>query len=234
MVRMQILKARGESRDRLLERGNTRISENKLTFNITYYLAFQNVRSILEEIQLLLAPDKEHKKVFPEVLILRFRNDKSLKDYLVRAALPMMGNAGGSEPCGKGTCQVCDHIITTNTFTTKSCGEVFKFQSGPLTITQKRFFTFWDAKFMTILPMLEKLKQSFVFGLIIITVNTYLIVKEKRMYRRSVFIHTMFKIATEVLMIGKQLYLRSVKCTNNLKKGRRFGNTNYKHFSHLA
>ena len=141
MVRMQILKARGESRDRLLERGNTRISENKLTFNITYYLAFQNVRSILEEIQLLLAPDKEHKKVFPEVLILRFRNDKSLKDYLVRAALPKMGNAGGSEPCGKGTCQVCDHIITSNTFTTKACGEVLKFKVDSLIVTQKRSFT---------------------------------------------------------------------------------------------
>ena len=25
-----------------------------------------------------------------------------------------------------------DHIITTNTFTTKACGEVFKIQGGPL------------------------------------------------------------------------------------------------------
>ena len=57
MVRTQILKARGESRGSLLERGNTRTSESKLTFNITYYPAFQNVRSILEELQILLAPD---------------------------------------------------------------------------------------------------------------------------------------------------------------------------------
>ena len=28
-------------------------------------------------------------------------------DYLVRAALPKIDNAGGSEPCGKGTRQVC-------------------------------------------------------------------------------------------------------------------------------
>ena len=41
MVRMQILKARGESRDSLLERGNTKTSNSKLTFNITYYPAFQ-------------------------------------------------------------------------------------------------------------------------------------------------------------------------------------------------
>ena len=75
-----------------------------LIFNITYYPAFQNVRSILEELQILLAPDKEHKKVFPEVPIVGFRNGKSLKEYLVRAALPKMDNAGSSEPCGKGTC----------------------------------------------------------------------------------------------------------------------------------
>ena len=63
MVTTQILKARAESKDSVLERGNTRTSESKLTFNITYYPAFQNVRSILEGLQILLAPDKERKKV---------------------------------------------------------------------------------------------------------------------------------------------------------------------------
>ena len=104
MVRTQILKARGESRDSLLERGNTKTSDSKLTFNITYYPSFQNVRSILEEPQILLAPDKEHKNVFPEVRIVGFRNGESFKDYLVRTALPKTDNAGGSEPCQKGTC----------------------------------------------------------------------------------------------------------------------------------
>ena len=106
MVRTQILKARGESRDSLLERGNTKTSDSKLTFNITYYPAFQNVRSILEELQILLAPDKEHKKVFPEVSIVGFQNGKSFKDYQVREVLPKTDNAGCSEPCGKGTCQM--------------------------------------------------------------------------------------------------------------------------------
>ena len=64
---------------------------------------------ILQELQILLAPDKEHKKVFSEVPIVGFRNGKSLKDYPVRTKLPKMDNAGGSEPRGKGTCQVCDH-----------------------------------------------------------------------------------------------------------------------------
>ena len=70
IVRKQILKARGESRDSsLFERGNTKTSESKLTFNTAYYPVFQNVRSIFEELQVWLAPDKEYKKVFPKVPI---------------------------------------------------------------------------------------------------------------------------------------------------------------------
>ena len=164
---------------------------------MNYYQAFQNVWGILEELQILLAPDKEHKKGFPEAPIVGWQNAKSLNDHLVREVLPKMDNAGGSEPCGKSTFQKCDHIITTNFFTTNACGEAFKIQSGPfkgsLSSEIQNLENF----------MLEKLKQSFVFVLIIIKVNTNLFEKENRMYDRSVFIHSIFKIATEVLMIGK-------------------------------
>ena len=51
VVRQEILKAR-KIRDHP--------KENKLTFNITCYPAFQNTKTILEELQILLAPDKEH------------------------------------------------------------------------------------------------------------------------------------------------------------------------------
>ena len=47
----------------------------------------------------------------------------------MREVLPKMNNAGGSEPCGKSTCQKYDHFITTNFFTTKACGEAFKIQT---------------------------------------------------------------------------------------------------------
>ena len=49
----------------------------------------------------------------------------------MRATFPKIDNAGGSEPCGKVSCQVCHNIITTSTFTTKACGDVFEIQSGP-------------------------------------------------------------------------------------------------------
>ena len=131
LVRTQILKTRGESRVSLLDRGNT--SESKLTFNITYCPAFQNVRRMhIVRTSNFAPPDKEHKMVFTEVPIVGFRNSKSIKDYLVRAALSKIDNTEGPEACKKVTCQVCDHIITTKTFTTKTYGEVFKIPSGPL------------------------------------------------------------------------------------------------------
>ena len=57
------------------------------TFNITYYPAFQNARSIMKKLHILLTSNKEHKKVFPDMLVVGFWNGKSLKDYLVGAKL---------------------------------------------------------------------------------------------------------------------------------------------------
>ena len=137
-----------------------------------------------------------------------------------------MDNAGDCQPCGKGACQDWDHIVTTNTFATKACGYL-KFKVDPLTLTHKKSFTFWDVRLVMTLHVLERLKQSSSLNLIIIKGNTYLFETEKRMYHRSVFIHIMYKIATNVLMIRKSLPLRSVKRKNNLKKGKLFGNTNW-------
>ena len=78
----------GHSRKDLLESERAKPSEPRLTFNITYYLVFQKIRNILKELHLLLAPYKEHKKVFPDVPVVGFPNGKSLTDYLVTAALP--------------------------------------------------------------------------------------------------------------------------------------------------
>ena len=80
MIRKQILRVREHSRKDLFEREKAETSEPKLTFNITYYPVFQNIRNILQELYLLLAPDKEHKKVFSNVPVVGFRNGKSLKD----------------------------------------------------------------------------------------------------------------------------------------------------------
>ena len=73
--------------------------QNKLTFNINYYLVFQNVRNIIQDI-----------------FLVGFPNGKSLKDQLVRAKLPNVEITGRSETCGKKNCQVCDFICDTDTY----------------------------------------------------------------------------------------------------------------------
>ena len=53
-------------------------------FNITYHPVFCNVRKILEEIHVILAPDDRRKKVFPDIPLIGFKDNKSLRDHLVR------------------------------------------------------------------------------------------------------------------------------------------------------
>ena len=60
MIRKQIVSTREHSRNDLVEREKQQMSKKKLTFNITYHPAFQNVRSIMEELHILLTPNKEH------------------------------------------------------------------------------------------------------------------------------------------------------------------------------
>ena len=87
MIRKQLLSAREYSKNDLLEKEKQQMSEKKLTFNMIYYPAFQIVRSIMQELHILLTPHKENKNVFPDVPVIGFRNSRSLKDYLVRAKL---------------------------------------------------------------------------------------------------------------------------------------------------
>ena len=114
MIRKKILRAREHSRKDLLEIEKTKTFVPKLTFNITYYPVFQNNKKILQELHLLLARDKEHKKVFPSIPVVGFCNVKSLKNYLFRAALPITDDTGKCEPCEKNTCLVCNSVRTKN------------------------------------------------------------------------------------------------------------------------
>ena len=79
----------------------------------------------------------------------------------MKAELPKIYNAGDFEQCWKGTCQVRDHIITSNTFTAKHVGKCLKFILGPLTVSQKKFFTFSVAKFAVIPLYVGKARTKF-------------------------------------------------------------------------
>ena len=91
----------------------------------------------MEELHILLTPNKEHDKVYPDVPVVGFWNGNSFKDYLVRAKSSKLEESGRCEPCGKKTCLVYDSISTTATFTTEACQEMLKTQQPPL-IPKKR------------------------------------------------------------------------------------------------
>ena len=78
----------------MLGKESTRDEQNKITFNLTDYPAFQNVKKISAELHLLLTPDVAHKTVFTNVPTIGFKNDRSLKDHLVRAVLPNIDAEG--------------------------------------------------------------------------------------------------------------------------------------------
>ena len=110
---------------------------------------------------MLLAPDKEHKKVFCDVPVVGFRNGKNLKDYLVRAALHKTNETRRCEPCGKKICLVCNSIRTTTTFTTEACGEVFKIQRGPLNCNSEKVLYLLECKVCGEAPYVGKAKTKF-------------------------------------------------------------------------
>ena len=136
-------------------------NQKKLTFNVTYYSVFQNVRNILQELHLLLTPDQKHKKVFQDIPVVVFRKGKILKDHLIRAKLPNVEITGRSESWGKGNCQVCDFICDTNTFTTKACGETFKIQTGILNRISQKVVYLLKCKICGKAPYVSKAKAKF-------------------------------------------------------------------------
>ena len=136
----------------------------------------------MEERHILLTPNKEHKKIFPDVPVAGFRNGKSFKDYLVRPKLPKLDE---SEPCGKKTCLVCDSISTTTTFTTEACQETFKIQKGPLNCDSEK-----------VLYLLKW--QVYIEHL----VNIEHLEKVTKRFLRNFFLLTIVLMATVELMIG--------------------------------
>ena len=70
MVRKQILWARNIQRNELLDKGMSQGNDGKLTFNVTYYPEFRDLKNQLKELHVILACDEVHKKVFPEAPIM--------------------------------------------------------------------------------------------------------------------------------------------------------------------
>ena len=94
----------------------------------------------MEKLQILLAPDKENPKVFPNFPIVEFLNGKSLKNHLVRPSLPVLNQTLGSEPCRKRNWQVCQFFVNTGTFSPITTDQSFKINKGPLNCNSKNVY----------------------------------------------------------------------------------------------
>ena len=94
-----MLRARAVPRDALLEKVNNQVKQNKIIFSITYYSVFRDVRKILKELHVIPASEDEHKKAFPDVPMIDFKNNKNLKAHLLRLHLPDLDKVDQSKPC---------------------------------------------------------------------------------------------------------------------------------------
>ena len=76
----------------------------------------------------ILAPDDRHKKVYPDVPLISFKNNKSLRDHLVRSQIPDIEEIRMSKPCGRKRppCHLCKSMKDTCTFKIKRFDEVYK------------------------------------------------------------------------------------------------------------
>ena len=83
---------------------------------------------LLNRLHVILASDDGHKKVFPDVPMTGFKNNKNLKAHLVRSELPDLDEVGRSKPCGgkRPPCHLCENMKDTCTFKSKHLDEIHK------------------------------------------------------------------------------------------------------------
>ena len=114
-------------RNELLDEERSQGNDSKLTFNVMYYPVFRHLKSQLKELHVILACNEDDKKVFPEVPIIGFKNNKNLKSHVVRATLPDINEVGRCEPCGgkRPPCQLYCNMKSTSTFKSKHSDEVY-------------------------------------------------------------------------------------------------------------
>ena len=76
LICKEILQGRSQSKKTLLDKEKMSRDDDRVNFNIIYYLVFKNLRNILEEFHILLAPDEQQRKVFADIPRIGFQNSK--------------------------------------------------------------------------------------------------------------------------------------------------------------
>ena len=117
LVKPQIFKARTHKRKDLLSNMKDKRNDCQLVFNITYHQYFSNLKDTMSFLHFLLIPDQKHQRVYHKVPIIGFRRAISFKEILVRTKIPPLQKIEGfCGPCKKLRCEICEHMVNTNSF----------------------------------------------------------------------------------------------------------------------
>ena len=105
--------------------------EDRLVLNLMYHPLLRDFQKFLNEAQILLTPNEEHKAVFGEKPpMIGWRKARTLKDYLVRAKINNNGSKESkSARCNGKRCQVC-HCIEETCEVEDADGNKYDIQKG--------------------------------------------------------------------------------------------------------
>ena len=115
MVRKQILKARVFSRGTLLDKVKEVRNNDRLVLSLTYHPSIMNFQNFLNEVHILLTPNKEHHKYFrdkPPMIGGHVLKQRSLSAKI--KCEPSSRNK--CETCCRSRCQISPFIEETKTF----------------------------------------------------------------------------------------------------------------------
>ena len=165
----------------------------------------------------MLTPHIAHKACITNVPIIDFRNDRSLKDHLVRDVLPSVDAEVRSKPCEgeKLSCEVCKLVNDTYNFKRRDTDETFNILKEPLD---------WNSNYVTYLfeckqcqycfPYVGSTKTKFRYR-----INNYkstdrkfrkkyfdkdlaIVIKKSELKHKNCFTNTTVQKVTKVLKIG--------------------------------
>ena len=126
-----------------------------------------------------------------DIPVVGFRNGKSLNDHFVGAKLPNIAITGRFELCGKGNPLVCDFVCDADTFSTKTCSETFKIQSGIFNCNSQKVVYLLKSRNVVKLLMLAMQERNLEPDLVIFNVLTDPMEKKPVKYHSSIFMNIM-------------------------------------------
>ena len=127
VVSQQIHRVDAIDRETLLIKHPKQNNIETLTLILTYHPALKNVHEILHKAHRHTLKSPRLQYVLPTPPRVAFRNDKSLKDKLVRSKLKNPNRRDpGNYKCGSNLCQICNIISLENEFTDRHRSKTYK------------------------------------------------------------------------------------------------------------